>query len=534
MRWIARPLDSLLGAAFLAVLAVPGVLAIQHGQQNAERTAAIIRRRPTPKPKAPDSAAAATGYSHGFDTWFNDAWGGRERALRANARLSMELFGTSPAQDLFFGRDGWVFSGESRAMESFTGTDPLTRPLLEAWKRSLQDRQRWLAARGIDHLVVLVPHKSTIYPEKLPEAIESARGVSRREHFIAWMREHSSVQFIDLAATIREAKPTEGSGDTSLRDLYSPHGVHWTPVGAHAAYGQIAAYLAEHHGSPGAGPIDEYQVEVTGRLGDSWASRMLLDGVIEMKDLELTPRTPTGVQKKRAPGGTAKDFQFRHPDATRPRIVMVHDSFGPSIRELLAEQASVLETRWRPWLERDVVERVKPDVVIELYSELSLVTRPPFRRSEYMGPGIDARFEKGEVLQRIDVSAPLRFEDSQAKRTVAVEAGAARITLLRGVSILRLPAPSKAAAQRMDPSSELILRLDLRTKVPGTIGIYRSKALNGIPSVGDLIPISVGPESAHVLIPLLPAADDASTWIFLQRPLEEVTLRGAEIRACDP
>ncbi|MFT7076247.1 MAG: hypothetical protein ACJA0P_002262 [Planctomycetota bacterium] len=49
-----------------------------------------------------------------------------------------------------------------------------------------------------------------------------------------------------------------------------------------------------------------------------------------------------------------------------------------------------------------------------------------------------------------------------------------------------------------------------------------------------MIPISVGPESAHVLIPLLPAADDASTWIFLQRPLEEVTLRGAEIRACDP
>ena len=111
MRWI----DRFVGAAFVCGLAVPGVLAAYHGQKNAERTAAIIRRRPTPEPTVPSSLDAALAFPHAFDTWFNDAWGGRERALRADARLSMELFGTSPAAHLFFGKDRWVFSGESVA-----------------------------------------------------------------------------------------------------------------------------------------------------------------------------------------------------------------------------------------------------------------------------------------------------------------------------------------------------------------------------------------------------------------------------------
>ena len=64
------------------------------------------------------------------------------------------------------------------------------------------------------------------------------------------MSEHSDVRLLDIAPAIVAAKPEDGTGDTTFRDLYSPHGVHWTPIGALAACAQIAGYLAEHHGAP--------------------------------------------------------------------------------------------------------------------------------------------------------------------------------------------------------------------------------------------------------------------------------------------
>ncbi|QDV08767.1 hypothetical protein Poly30_43220 [Planctomycetes bacterium Poly30] len=524
MRWI----DRLLGGAFLGALAAPGLLSLHHGERNAERTAAIIRRRPTPTPSAPRSLQAAAAFPHGFDAWLNDAWGGREAALRTNARLSMELFGTSPAPDLFFGKDTWVFSGAARAMESFTGTDPLSPEDLAAWQRALEDRREWLAARGIDHLVVLVPHKSTIYPEKLPSGLQEARGTSRREQFLAWMHEHSDLRILDIAPALLAAKPAPSTGDTSLRDLYSPHGVHWAQVGAFAAYAQIVGYLAEHHGAPPAHSLADYEVRLEGGEGDSWASRMLLDGVIEMKNLRLEPRAETGVSRRPAPGGTAKDFQFQHPDATRPRIVIAHDSFGPDIRERIAEHASLMETRWRAWLEKDVVERVKPDVVIELYSELSLVTSRPFRRPEFLGPGIAGRFEEGALLQSLDVTEDLEFEGRPDKSQVRIEGGAARIELLRGVCRLRLPALARPAPA----DTELILRVDLRSKVHGSVGLYAAKELTGPPEIGDMVSVEVGPGTRSIHVPLLDFDAGSRIWFFLPPNLEEVTLRGAEIRAC--
>ena len=523
MSWIDRALS----AAFLGALSVPGLMALHHGQANAERAASIVRRRPNPAPAFPQTLDEVRALPERFDDWFGDAWGGREPALRANARLSMELFGTSPASHLFFGKDDWIFTKRSESMESFTGTAPLTDDELGAWQRSLEDRRRWLAERGIDHLVVLVPHKSTVYPEKLPDGFRDARGTSRREQFLGWMQERSDVQVLDIAPSLLAAKPEAGSGDTSLRDLYSPHGVHWTAIGAHAAYVQIADYLAEHHGAPAPHPLDDYTVEVDPGMGDSWAGRMLLDGAIEMKNLRLESKAPTGITRTAAPDGGGRDFQYRSSVEGRPRVLMAHDSFGPEIRGLLAQHASVLETRWRGWLEKAAVERVRPDVVIELYSELLLETQRPFRRPDFLGPEVAEQFAQGETLMRLDLSGPLDFDGRTIQSSVAIEEGAAVITLHRGVTRLRIPPP----ATPPPPGSELILMLDVQAESAGTIGLYSTERLDGPPDLADIIPLEVGPATPPTLVPLLWKASAESTWLFMSVKLGKVTLRGVELRA---
>ena len=523
MGWIDRALS----AAFLGALSLPGLMALHHGAANAERAASVVRRRPHPAPARPSSWAEARDFPERFDPWFSDAWGGREGALQANARLAMEFFGTSPAGHLFFGEDGWVFTKRSSSMQSFTGTDPLTEGELAAWQRSLEDRRIWLAERGIDHLVVLVPHKSTIYPEKLPASIRRERGTSRREQFLSWMGEHSDVQVLDIAPSLLAAKPGAGVEDTSLGDLYSPLGVHWSAVGAHAAYAEIVQYLAEHHGAQPPHPLEDFSVEVDPGMGDSWAGRMLLDGVIEMKNLRLKPKVASGVTRSPAPNGSGRDFQYRSPDKEGPRILMAHDSFGPEMREILAPHASLLETRWRGWLEKSAVDRVEPDLVIELYSELLLETQRPFRRPEYVGPEMAEDFAQASTLLRLDLTAPLELDVGKGEASVATTDGSATITLRRGVTRLRIPSPTTPPP----PGYELILLLELESETPGTIGLHSADQLVGVPDLADIVPLDVGPNAAPRFVPLLWKAELESTWLFLPASLGSVTLRRVELRA---
>ncbi|MFT5733516.1 MAG: hypothetical protein ACI80K_002543 [Paracoccaceae bacterium] len=536
MRWI----DRALGLAFVCALATPGMLALHHGQKNAERTAEIIRRRPNTTPVAPVSLAALERFPNTFDPWFADAWGGRERALRAHALASMELFGTSPAGFLFFGKARWVFSSALRSMESFTGAAPLSEAELRSWQRSLEDRRRWLQARGIDHIVVLVPHKSSIYPELLPNGLQRARGVSRREQLHVWMAEQSDVVMLDVAPALLAAKPSPGvleGADTTLSNIYSPHGVHWSAVGAHAGYVAIAEYLHQHHRGPPPRPLDAFNVIKLPNSGDSWASRMLLDGVIHMSDLELRLKTPTLVTHRRAPDSTRKDVLSEHPNKSLPRVLLVHDSFGTDLRPLLELDASAMESRWRGWVEIDAVERLQPDIVIELYSEIVLETRRPYRRTEYLGEDDLRRFKNARVVHEVDLLKPLTFDSKPTQQTATIEDGAAHIVLLHGTSRLQIKPPPGGLPVDLPDGVELLLALDITAQAAGTIGVYPAISLAKMPSDGDIIPLEVGPDlggpEGPMLIPLLPCPAETSVWLLLPPSVKEVLIHSVEFRLSD-
>ncbi|MEM9378855.1 MAG: hypothetical protein AAGB93_02820 [Planctomycetota bacterium] len=519
-------IDVALGATVVLVLAAPGVHAALHGGANAVRAGKIERRRPPEPPGVPRSTEEALRWPPRFDDWFEDAWGGREEALRVHARAAMEAFGTSSAPYLSFGRNGWVFSREHGAFESFTGVAPLGPSRLRDWQQALEDRRRWLAERGIEHLVVLVPHKSSIYPEELPARIEAARGTSRLEEFLAHMGARSEVRVLDIADALRSRKDLDGP----WQHAYSPHGVHWTVVGAHAGYEQIARVLADEFGAPEPTPLDGFRLVDRRGEGDSWASRMYLDGVIEMENLRLLPRGETGVvDAGRPPGGAAKDRSWTHPDTSRPRVLVAHDSFGPDMLPLLAQSTSYLEARRRAFLETDAVERARPDVVIELYSELALVTQRPFRRPAFLGEEIVEAFEAAPVALAVDLRRPLRVESGKgATSTRIVEAGV-EVRVERGVGFVSLgQLPARRARGGAD--SELFLGLEIRAERPGPVGLYCGRSIDRSLQAEDLLPLELGVDPARVVIPLPRAEDRASVWLSLTPVVGAVHVGSVEFR----
>jgi hypothetical protein len=59
-----------------------------------------------------------------------------------------------------------------------------------------------------------------------------------------------------------------------------------------------------------------------------------------------------------------------------PRVLLLHDSFGPFLFPYLSERCSELLCLWDYSLPEDAVELLRPDAVIQIYTERNLVQAP--------------------------------------------------------------------------------------------------------------------------------------------------------------
>ncbi len=178
-------------------------------------------------------------------------------------------------EQVYFGRDGWLFYRPS--VDSVSGPGFLTA----SWQRHRQrvakpstaapqpdpldallqfDRQ--LRERGITLIVLPVPGKESLYPEKLTASLAGGE-VVRNSSFATFKSQLSAagVLVFDpapvLAATKRQA-PAYLRTDT-----------HWSPVGMRRVASDLAAWIAEENLlPPPAGPPATRVTETIRNVGD--------------------------------------------------------------------------------------------------------------------------------------------------------------------------------------------------------------------------------------------------------------------------
>jgi len=162
-------------------------------------------------------------------------------------QLQYDLFGDAGPKAVV-GRDGWLFyrpdvdylalpgiRDPRFYLGSFDTTVAGTRANLRDPLVAIRDLHRQLAARGILLVVVPVPGKPTIYPEKLAGTetdIEASPTLALLDSLRA-----SGVAAVDLVRPLRAAKKT------SPVDLYLHRDTHWSPAGVDVAARAVADRL---------------------------------------------------------------------------------------------------------------------------------------------------------------------------------------------------------------------------------------------------------------------------------------------------
>ncbi len=175
------------------------------------------------------------GFPQKLDAYFQDRFAFRQQLIRLQSRLRHGFLRVS-TDKVIVGQDDWLYYAESGLIEDYTGQNPFSDNKLAAWKALLENHHAQCAARGAKYLFVIAPNKATIYPEHLPEHIQSHRGQSRREQLVDYLGRHSSVPVLDLTVRLKSQK-TSGP-------LYFKDDTHWNGSGRFIGYRAIHERIA--------------------------------------------------------------------------------------------------------------------------------------------------------------------------------------------------------------------------------------------------------------------------------------------------
>jgi hypothetical protein len=368
-RWL-RVKDTAFGAFFLFLLLLPGTRALVSGSSFQPT---IEKRAPAAFPRL-EWASLAT-FPARFDEAFDDRFGFRNELVRA-ASLAKVSLGVSPSPKVIIGREGWLFYSAELELEQFRRLTRFSRPELEALRSAFEKRRSWLACRGIHYLLVVPPNKDGVYPEYMPGELNRLGQPSRFEQLTHALDQRSGVDYVDLHDTFQEMKRTDL--------LYDRTDTHWNGLGAFLAYQQIATRLGSWF--PVIHPMDRSATteERISRPGGDLSGMLALSAVlIEREHVDVKPRRRRAVPASPQVPFPAELPVFARPSATEisdpelPRALVLRDSFGELLMPFLSEHFSRIVYVSTHEFPLDVIERERPDVVIDELVERYLMRGPP-------------------------------------------------------------------------------------------------------------------------------------------------------------
>lgn len=342
---------------FMVLVALPLGLNIA-GRDGAD--AAAENRELAPFPRYDGTLVSIAEFGSGFGHWFEDHFGLRSRLVRWYGESRLFVLGVSPTASVVKGRHGFFFYADDMAMEDYVSDDPMTPEALANWRAALVKARRWLEARGTAFVFVVAPDKHFVYAGEMPDSIVRVGAVSRTDQLYGSLADTGFV--VDVRPALSAAKARE--------QVYFKTDTHWNDRGAHVAYETIVrAARAQVPAIPPAWTREDFEPAVRVMAAGDLAGTMGLKGVLREEDLSLVPKRPRLAQVVEPPGAAPAAEEGRLvteiPGSTLPRAVIFRDSFTSRLVPFLSEHFSRAVYLWQNDFDAEVVEREKPDIVIQ-------------------------------------------------------------------------------------------------------------------------------------------------------------------------
>ncbi|MCQ2500166.1 MAG: GBS Bsp-like repeat-containing protein [Lachnospiraceae bacterium] len=303
-----------------------------------------------------------------FESWFNDHVGFREPLFEANLKLQYDLFDHSANEKVMVGKDGWLFfTGDGNAAIPAGEYPNFGEKELEAiCQKQISIRDK-LKSQGIEYVIMLPPSKVSIYPEYIKGDFSVRKTPS--DILADYLEAHSDLKVVRLKDTLLEEK------EKTDELLYFKTDTHWNTYGSSVAYRQLVKKLKEWK------LTDTEAAEMTLIKEDKTRdlSKMLVSDQEHYTEESYTRfeiQDPSAVfvesgelyeyvQQYITDNGITRGYNYVNENQDLPSYLVFSDSmFMNWMAGMVAENCSALTAIQKPTISQEMIDVVKPDVVI--------------------------------------------------------------------------------------------------------------------------------------------------------------------------
>lgn len=296
----------------------------------------------------------------------------RGRLINLTSNLRLKL-GDRVFPKVIVGETGWlIFSGEGD-IQDFQKAEAFTEEELAIFQTNLDALSANYAERGITLLVVVVPNKNTIYPERVPSQIVVIGVESRLEQVASYLQTHGHTQILDLRPALTAAK--------AEHEIYYATDTHWNGYGSYLAYSAILNELQKTFPNLAPRPVSDFKIvereaetmDLAGNIGTT---------LLPESKIQFVPQYDQHTSYKTVNLGGRRLMFSSNADAGLPDLVMYYDSFFFTVNPMLGEHfhqgvfvqnysgGGIWNLSW--------VDERQPDIVIIEFNERYLEDLPAF------------------------------------------------------------------------------------------------------------------------------------------------------------
>ena len=261
------------------------------------------------------------------------------------------------------GLDDWLFlhNDAHRVSEQHRGDLLMSAEQLERWRAAIERRASFLRNRGGEYMLLIVPDKHAVYPEKLPPTIVPGP-VRPVLQLLDHLRAHASqARVLYPLEQLRAAKRSH--------QVYAATDTHWNAYGAFTVYDLVIDELE---------PLvplrrvtrDEVRIRERMAAGDLGMKlqpeRRSTYAHFDTRHRESRRQWDNGVR------GWGRKIVFACPDAPDTTCVVFGDSATARLSPLLAETFRRVVLHYDSLVDAELIEREGADVVLSVLTERRL------------------------------------------------------------------------------------------------------------------------------------------------------------------
>lgn len=319
------------------------------------------------------SVSKLDGLPAEFDEYYADNLVLRNQLLKWNSYIKFHLFSIPPLTDkAFIGKEGWMYAIKDE-MDHYVGNTILSQDTLNMFVETIKYRRHFLDSLNCMYYLVIVPIKTTIYPEYIPLSKRKDGQKTLTDQIVDELKYYTEINLIDLRGELIDHK-----GDYRL---FHKTDNHWNEYGGYIASNYILDRIS--HDFPNIQPIDklEYKIETVEAEGRLLTNLMgIFEGVKEQEFI-CTPmfdRLAFKGEKNNYPvpnyfpykNSYERVYETNNPNL--PKLLVIQDSFGTTLMPFLSEHFSksvFIFDAWQHELQKEIVLKEEPDIYIQLVLE---------------------------------------------------------------------------------------------------------------------------------------------------------------------